>query len=74
MKTTKKQYFGSWSANNGSTYSSGYESDNKKQLAKDMREMAKGNTCQGNTGYWQVSELDEDGDQYNQIMSGKVKG
>jgi len=63
-----KKYAGSWRANNGSTYSDGYEGNNKRELAKDMRDMCRGNVFAGNTGYWDVS--DKDG---NIIMSGMCR-
>ena len=53
------KYTGGWSANNGSTYNYGYESNNKKELAKDLREMCDGNVFVGNTGKWSI--VDEDG-------------
>ena len=49
-----KKYTGGWSANNGSTYNYGYTGNNKKTLARDMREICKGNVYSGNTGCWQV--------------------
>jgi len=41
MKTQKK-YTGNWSANSGSIYGYGYTANNKKILARDMREIAQG--------------------------------
>jgi hypothetical protein len=43
----KMKYTGSWSANNGSTYANGYESNNKKDLAKDLRKIVDGNVFAG---------------------------
>jgi len=50
------EYTGSWRANNGSTYASGYKGRNKKKLAKDMRDMCDGNVFAGNTGHWDVTD------------------
>jgi len=51
------KYIGTWSANNGSTfpdYGTRYESNNKRKMAKRMKEIAQGNTYSGNKGYWAV--------------------
>jgi len=69
-----KKYTGSWSANNGSTYASGYTSNNKRQLAKEMREIAQGNVFAGNTGHWNVHKIDAEGNEnYDPILSGMVR-
>jgi len=52
-----KSYYGSWTANNGasfSAYDALYESDNKYKLAQEMRAICLGNTFSGNTGKWAV--------------------
>jgi hypothetical protein len=55
------EYYGDWSANNGSTYcAEPYTDTNKKRLARDMREIAKGETYEGNVGYWRVYVLGDD--------------
>ena len=65
----RKIYYGGWSANNNSTYGSGYKETNKRRLAKDMRDICKGNVFIGNTGSWSV--IDEQG---QVILSGIVRG
>jgi hypothetical protein len=69
-----KTYVGSWSVNNGSTYSSGYEDTNKKRLAKEMREMADGNVFQGSAGHWEVYELIDGEPDQEPVLTGKVRG
>jgi hypothetical protein len=66
------KYVGGWNANNGSTYSYGYQSNNKNQLAKDMKEMCKGNVFKGNFGRWYVA-LNNDNDSDQNIMQGTAK-
>lgn len=56
----EKKYTGSWSANNGSTYNYGYESNNKRELARAMRSICDGNVFAGNTGRWDVTDKDGD--------------
>ena len=63
-----KEYTGSWSANNGSTYNHGYTDTNKSRLAKDMRTICKGNVFAGNTGNWQVCDDDN-----NVILQGTCR-
>lgn len=66
------KYTGSWSVNNGSTYGYGYESNNKKELAKLMREIAQGNVFSGNIGSWSVKDVA--GDPIDQpVLSGLVR-
>lgn len=72
MKKEMK-YEGSWSANNSSIYGYGYRSNNKKQLASDMRKIAKGNVFLGNRGYWAVYEIIDGERSYNPILSGMVR-
>ena len=67
-----KKYTGSWSANNGSTYNDGYKSNNLKELKKSMREIAKGNTFQGNSGSWSVRYSDDTENGYP-VASGSVR-
>lgn len=67
-------YTGSWSVNNGSTYSYGHEGTNKKELAKEMREMADGNVFSGNSGTWSVYELIDGVQSEEPILYGTVKG
>lgn len=62
------KYIGGWSANNGSTYNHGYESNNKTELARDMRQICDGNVFAGNTGHWSVE--DEDG---NIVLEGTCR-
>ena len=59
MEKSNKKYVGSWSANNGSTYSYGYEGSNKSQLAQNMREICRGNIFAGSSGSWQVVDRDD---------------
>ena len=51
-----EKYTGDWSANNNSTYSYGYTGNNKKTLARDMREICQANVFAGNTGHWEVTD------------------
>ena len=73
MKTTKKVYVGGWSANNGSTCGHWYEGTNKRKLAKEMREIAEGNTFQGSTGRWAVYEIVDGEREEEPVLSGSVK-
>ena len=70
----KIEYIGRWSVNNGNTYAYGYKDKNKKRLAKNMRDIAKGNTIHGSYGYWSIIEIVNGKIQENPILSGKVKG
>lgn len=68
------RYSGGWSANNCGTYSYHYESDNKKELAKFVRDICRGNVFAGNTGHWYVRENTEEAKQSdNNIYSGTVR-
>jgi hypothetical protein len=58
MKKTK--YIGGWSANNGSSYSQGYEFGNLKDAKKTMRKICEGNVFAGSTGSWTIRDLDND--------------
>ena len=73
MKTTKKAYIGAWNANNGSIYAHGFKGQNKRDLAKKMREIVKGNTFRGNTGYWYVYEIVDGEREAEMVLSGSVK-
>ena len=64
------KYVGCWSANNGSTCGTGYEGNNKKELAKSMRDMCKGNTFAGSVGQWDVSNTQTG----EVVSSGTVRG
>lgn len=66
----KKKYIGRWSANNGSTYNYGYESNNKREIAKSMRAICAGNVFPGNSGYWQVSINGADPDDDAIVLEG----
>lgn len=63
------KYLGYWSVNNNGTYDTGYKSNNKRQLAKDLREIVKGNVFQGNSGFWSIE--DSEG---HEVAKGYVKG
>jgi len=66
------KYRGSWSANKGNTipaYEMVYQSNNKRDLAKQMMEIALGNTYVGNTGKWAVYRKPNYGEP---ILSGSV--
>ena len=67
-----RKYTGSWSANNGSTYSSGYESNNLKSLKKLLRDITKGNVFAGNSGNWSIRYTDDIENDYP-VASGTVK-
>lgn len=70
------KYHGYWSANNSSSYNRegyGYESNNKRELAKTMRAIAKRNTFSGNTGSWSVYEGEPSEDNHAPILSGSVR-
>jgi hypothetical protein len=56
----EKKYFGSWSANNCSSYNSKYEFSNLKTARKEMRAIAMGNTFSGNSGSWNVETANGD--------------
>ena len=68
------KYTAGWTANNGSIYNYSYSGNNKKELAKLMRDICKGNVFKGNTGKWFVRES-----RYNpwdcalDVLSGTVK-
>lgn len=72
MKRTRK-YEGSWSANNGSTYNTGYTDNNKRRLAHDMRIIARGNCFRGNSGNWCVYEVINGEREELPILSGTVR-
>lgn len=63
-------YYGNWSTNNGNTFNGKpYLSSNKKQLRKELREIASGNlTGYSDQGHWSIS--DKEG---NDIMHGSVR-
>ena len=65
-------YVGNWSANNGSTYSTGSTDTNKQRLAHVMRNICKGNVFAGNTGSWSVYLLTDDGPEEQPILSGEI--
>ena len=67
----KKKYNAGWQANNGSTYNNSYYGNNKKILAKEMREICRGNVFAGNTGNWYVDYIDCN-DEYH-LISGAIK-
>jgi len=57
----KKTYYGSWSVNNGASYSAqATGGTNLQKLVKEMRDIANGNRPAGNTCSWQV--MDESGE------------
>ena len=64
----RKIYYGSWSANNCSTYAGGYEYTNKRTARREMRDMALSNVFAHNTGHWDV--MDGDGEI---LASGSVR-
>lgn len=66
------KYVGSWSANNGSSYASGYESNNKKALAKELSEICKGNTFSGSSGSWSIYEK-SDVDKMEPVLNGSIR-
>ena len=56
------KYYGNWSTNNGNTSNAqAWESDNKSELAKDLREACEGNlTGPHDIGRWSI--VDKKGD------------
>jgi len=66
------KYYGYWNANNNSYNREPYTSNNKRELAKDMRTIAKGNTFSGNCGEWSVYEGEPNEKNYEPILSGRV--
>lgn len=68
------KYHGGWSTNNGNTWSGGYTSNSKAKLAKDLREMAKGNlTGRTDKGSFTIYETIEDGvGEYGQPLTRDV--
>jgi hypothetical protein len=74
-----KKYEGTWSANNGSTYSYGYFGNNKRALAKEMRSIAKGNVFASqtkekmNSGNWAVYEVVDGEREMDPVVSGTVR-
>jgi len=70
MNKLLKKYHGSWTANNGSTYSAtlGYHYANLKIARKEMRAMAMGNTFAGNTGHWEITDDNE----YSRVVASGV--
>jgi len=67
------KYTGSWSANNSSTYAHGYESTNKRDLARRLRAITEGNVFAGNTGSWAVYEMIDGQRSDEPVMSGTVR-
>lgn len=55
LKELEMKYEANWSVNNGSSYGFGYYSNNKRELAKLIRSIAKGNTPRGDSGRWAVT-------------------
>jgi len=53
------KYKGGWTANNN-TYNYSYVGNNKRELAKDMREICKGEVFEGNRGTWYVKDAATD--------------
>jgi hypothetical protein len=62
-------YYGNWSTNNGNTFNGApYISKNKKQLRKELRDVASGNlTDPTDRGRWPIID-----DNHNLIMEGHV--
>jgi hypothetical protein len=69
-KTMTTKYLGSWSANNGSSYNTGYKFGNLKDARKTMRAICKGNVQIGNTGHWHVVSVN---DLDNDVASGTIR-
>ena len=61
-------YYGSWSANNGSSYNYGYRDTNKNKLAATMRQIMAENIFGRGEGRWEV--VDEDGEE---VMAGGMR-
>jgi len=65
----RKIYLGAWLANNGSSYNNTpYEFTSRREACRTMREIARGNTLEGSSGYWRVTT--EDG---AEVASGTVR-
>lgn len=50
----KNTYYGSYNANGNTTNPVPYEYSNLKTARKSMREIAKGETFEGNSGHWWI--------------------
>jgi len=63
-------YYGNWSTNNGNTFNGkALLSSNKKQLRKELREIASGNlTGYSDYGNWSITDKDN-----NDIMHGTIR-
>lgn len=65
-----EKYIAFWSVNGGSTYGD-FTGNNIKTMRKEAREIAKGNTFAGDSGYWTIDINDGESHQYH-IAEGKV--
>ena len=64
------KYYGSWSANNGSTYGTDYTDTNFCKLRKLLRLILDGNVFYRNSGWWAIYA---DKDHKEEIASGTIQ-